>query len=1087
MKWLYAFLVILLTFSTLPIYGVNAANEIKVDMELSPTNITEGKIKAGTHTITLKLPNGEKWVNVKEKLELLKSIMVADVEQDDWNDYKKNKITVNDITVTNNELKINLPQDDTYEISNNQKITINLTPALIENWSGEVKPVSFDIFAQPELSIGGTIIDAPANDLEGKSIELTLLNAYWEENDFKNWSNLSAFLKLFEEDTDTTWSVINTLDVKDPNKFLSFKNQVDVGKYRTLVITLPKQNQSDTAETVEFNVTKFNDLVSTTNYYSIDADMDSTLHLNQASLKFNLVSSASGTLTITAPDLDEQKINDDATTVTIKFELPSNSEWNTVVGNALTKNELELLLEGFNPLNEVEQWKELKKGILASDIDTAAVVTDAQTLTLTIPQTKAYELTENQLLEFKVPGQLLKNVADIPEKQIEIKAEPKVLVTGGSAIGSISHEDLIKGGKTIELTLVNEAWISNIASNTEKRQQLLKWFDWNSLDAPTDDIEAQILAKASVKRDSNQKVTIVLPALKPFKLNGTKPQLKLNNTTELTEGAIQTESDKVIFTIQQADDVKATVTAPNGLTEFDIANSTTGFDITIELQNDSWRTDVFTKGQPNTDLTIVNSADSNQKLTYKVKDVSDKKITLTIENQKLDLSSDANFVATIPVSALSLSNYPINADVIQILDVKAEISGTAIKGLDVKDLEKGGKTLIFTLKNATFADINKIKNEDNLKKMFNNNTSIVNAIKNDSKAITVKGNKLTIKLPAITGTSGKLQLKVPKEMIIGGPYDLDVQDKDGEEFYLTIGAIATAKITDKTYTEASIQKGTAKIFIELDNAKWDPAITTNKSKKNALLKGFTVEEQDKEWDKVIDAIKARGEFTISGDTLTITIPKVSDYALTRDQVVSVKIPKSVLKEYSYDIVLDKKIEIKIPEMTPSHTFKQALTDLTKFIDDNGGLEKIRVKVPKKQIDSVQVTSIDVPGSDKLITTVIVETNDLLSTEKVAVEINSTSNDGVTVTSKQEQQGKSVYTFVFSNIPANSDLKVTLTNNEKVEVMNKKLSKGKKTFTDVPKKPLDGYYSLSSLLTDDKMLKEIFKYYSIDEIEIGTIK
>ncbi|MCP1143696.1 hypothetical protein [Lysinibacillus endophyticus] len=1109
MKWLYAFLAFMLVFSAVPFGGVSADTfDVEIDINPGTTEdyITEEGIKSSDQIITLKLPSGKKWVDVSDKQNLIRSIMVSDVETNNWEMYKKSiTATVSDeVTGDNRILTIRLPKSTNFNISKNQKIKINLTSALINEWPGEVNPKEFTIYAQPELNIGGTIVNASANELSGKTIELSLINAHWNENKFDKWISdssdgidLKTYLEAFKiSGTTKTWPVIDTLKNSDPNNFLSFKDRDNNGSNpRTLVIKLPTITQTVKSEEIEFTVPEPL-VLNQPGFYEVELGEKLI-----GTKSFIISPPASGEMNLEfTPSILEEKIINEGD-VEIDITLPEGIKWNDINGGKLSIYEKELLLGAFNPLNQQEQWNKLKKQIKNEDVNIESISpNDKRKLTLIIPTTEDYELTENQIIEFKVPPLLLEDAADLPAQQFIINAEPKVLVSGGSAIPNVSHQDLIKGGKTIELTLVNTTWKTDVASNTTKRQELLSWFNWDALGGAVDEIKKQILTKATVQRNNDQKLTIVLPGLNDFKL--VNSELNYLTTNGLTDNAIQIENlvdKKIALYVNELGNVTATINAPKGKNEFDVAKE--GYTFTITLSNDKWK---------NTEITI---QDQNEKVLSNTDFTLTKKSDSELEVKiltKLNLKEKTKFNVIIPENSLSFSTTKLTTS-FEIEDVKAEFSGTTNGSLDAKELEKGGKTIVFTLDKATFKnDITTTAIANKLDLLISPlNTEdkrlsevVIESIKksNDNKTIVVSGNKLTIKLPPITEqVSGSLEFKIPAEFIEKAPdgYDLSVQTKDGKTAVLSVGAVAGAKINDSTSNVtifvSAIKSGAAKFKIKLTNATWDPSITDNKSKQNTLLKGFSVDDQDNEWKKVLDSFKNNGKFTLiegsNGTELEIQIPAIANYELIKNQEVSIKIPKAVLADYKYDIDIKEKIIIKRPEGQKSDdTFLTALTDLPKYIEEKGGLEKIRVIVPEKKIESVQVTSINVPGTNDLISTVIVKTNS--KNEKVSVSISHQTKEGQTVTSTQEAQdtsdSKDSFTFVFSNVNPKSDIKVTLQEDNIKEELSGKLGKGKKTYSDVPKKPIHGSYSLSSLLTDEKLLKDIFKYYLPGDLQMELL-
>src|SRR5690606_4555976 len=134
---------------------------------------------------------------------------------------------------------------------------------------------------------------------------------------------------------------------------------------------------------------------------------------------------------------------------------------------------------------------------------------------------------------------------------------------------------------------------------------------------------------------------------------------------------------------------------------------------------------------------------------------------------------DAIVDLEIPAPLLTISSNPIQVpSAFKIAAVKAEISGTGIV-LDPIDVQKGGKTIVITLKNASF-----VKNPstsdmiDNITGSSTEWTKVQTALKNDSKTVTVSGNKVTIKLPAVpsyNSVSGEtVTINIPKSLLLNG-------------------------------------------------------------------------------------------------------------------------------------------------------------------------------------------------------------------------------------------------------------------------------------------------------------------------------
>ncbi|SOB90791.1 hypothetical protein SAMN05880501_101212 [Ureibacillus xyleni] len=1077
MKWLYAILAFLLVFSTITPFNVTAAGGITVELDQQDL-ITEERIVAGNQIITLDLPDDKEWVknasNNLSKLDVLISSMVADVDNDKWEEYKNTPgnitATVSSSDGSNDLLTITLKGDASFKISKNQTITINLTGALIENWPGEVEPVEFIIYAQPEISLSGSVQEASASELKGKTIELNLLNAIWDEDKLKVWTNLGPFLDRFKDKDGNTWDVVeDTLKKSDPNDFLSFEDNSHI-----LKIKLPTILAIVDTKTITFDPGDGDDL-KVAGYISMENDGDL---LNKGSLSFKINQANSGNLDPSdSVNLTEKAINNnEPSTTTITLNLPNGSSWNNITND---KYKQELLIDSFKPSSEPEEWEKIKKELKKN---TTNIVVNSNTLTITIPRVEDFTLTKDMVLKLNVPYQILPDGLKLPTQEFVIEAEPKVIISG-NATPKISHDTLIKGGKVIELTLVNANWDWDVALSTTKREALLSAFNWGDLG----DLNAgEVISKADVVRTNNQKLKITLPKLASFKLSA-NPELIFNPatiTSSLTDEDIQADKADV-FTVEALDEVKFKINAPTGINEFDFASE--GIKFTVTLTNDKWDQDVEIKGLPaptGTAPFVLKDSDVNSTLTIgSIDRKSDTVIEISVLKKDLLLFKDSVYDLTVPSNLLEFASAPKTVKAaIKIAGVKAKLEGTATGGdLDAVSLQKGGKTIIITLANAQF--IENLSVNDYLGVISSSDpltTKVKAAItsSNDPKVVVVKGNKLTIKLPAVDFSgNGTLTFNVPETLVKDSEYNIPIENNE------TIVVGGEAKVVSNTYTisQAFIKNGTT-ITLTLTDAKWDSTITTNSSKKSALMKGFTVEDQADEWKKVIDETIKTGSFVIdpnsNGTGLIITIPKVNDYSIVRNQKVSVKIPKNAFSNYKYDIPLDQLITITIPPVSINGSFEEVLSEIADLA--NNELENIRVVVPEKMVETIKVTTVDMPGEQETaVTTVETTLNSSLLNSDTTVVVSSGGQE-------VERAGDEPLVFVLSNVDFKEDLKITVTTEDKTIEIYKKIGKGKKTYSELPKNPLSGNYSLYQLLTDDKLLKDIFKYYSPSELEVGTV-
>lgn len=1042
-KFLYSFLVFLLIFTTLTPSGVQAAGET-IDLTLNREYVTVEQLNDTTsEVILINLPSTKKWKkSIANNVTAVINSMTASKYSKEWEAYKKTTGNITLTRVNDNQLKLTLKKGK-YNIAGNQEITMNITPALIENWPGSVNPVNFTIYSKPQISLGGTIFNASATDLHngGKTIDLNLFSAKWIPSSLETWTELSKVLNDFKVDG-STWSVINELKLTDPNKFIKYLND-----NQTLRITLPPIKGAISDATIGYKINATKGIKQGTHYVTTNYGVK--LHEGNP-VEFTVYGESDVAVT---SNLDEKTINT-SSDGTIELTL-QNGTWGEI--DTYKKN---LLIDALTPINQPEAWKKIKAELKANaEVDVAD-----KTLIITIPQLEDYYLTEDHQLSLVIPTHLLQDTVELPQLEFTIKAEPKVFVSG-SATPNITHEDLLKGEKTIELTVVNTIWNKKVASNSTNRENLLNWFDWDSIGMNFDEVKS----KAKVVRTSDTTVTITLPAVAPFKLVVQGLQIIPNLSDDLTNEEIQ-EKPIDVFSVESTKIVSTKVTGFSGKTEFDMAKG--GNTISITLTNDEWVSDIESKGTTLLSGFNITDDEENNLIAKSVVRKSNTEVLVTLEPFGKALTEDATFNLTIPADLLTYSSYPVkDSGTYKILDVKATLSGTASVELDAVNLKKGGKTIVITLDNATFKTDSSV---DDLLKVISSTNPLSKEVKKAlkettaNKSVVVTNNKLTFKLPAINYSgSGQIKFNIPATLLKDGQYNLSLE-KDAS---ISVGAVASVVSTTSLMDE-EINKGTT-LTLTLTGAKWDPTIATNDSKKAALLQGLTVADQAKEWAKVTAATKTKGVFELVGtNTLKVTIPAVTNYSIIREQKVSIKIPKSVLADYKYDIDMQNNLSITTGNVGNTELFSDVLPNLTKYINDNGGIQNIRVVVPEKKIETINVSNVEIDGTT--ITTIEVKT--LSDVTKATVKI---GND------IQEKPDGNSFIFVFTNLDPNSDVKISIFDGLKSEDIYKKVGKGNKTYNEVTKNPITGSYSLYTLLTDSSLFKDIFKYYAPSDLEIGV--
>ena len=452
------------------------------------------------------------------------------------------------------------------------------------------------------------------------------------------------------------------MKLADPNKFIEYLNDD-----KTLRITLPPIKGAISDATIEYKINATKGIKQGTHYTTTNYGVK--LHEGTPE-EFTVYGESDIAVT---SNLDEKTINT-SSDGTIELTL-QNGTWGAI--DTYKKN---LLIDAFIPVNQPEAWKKIKEALKALEVDDVVEVDDKK-LIITIPQLEDYYLTEDQQLSLVIPTHLLEDALELPQLEFTVKAEPKVFVSG-SATPNISHEDLLKGEKIIELTVVNTIWNKKVASNSTNRENLLNWFNWGDIGMTF----AEVKSKAKVVRTSDTTVTITLQAVAPFKLKSRDLKVTPLLSDDLTNEEIQGKPIDV-FSVESSKTVTTKVTGLSGKTEFDMANS--GNIISITLTNDEWVSDIESKGT--TLLSGFNITDDEEKnlIAKSVVRKSNTEVLITLEPFSKALTKDATFNLTVSDDLLTYSSSPVKgSETYKILDVKATLSGTASVELDAVNLKK---------------------------------------------------------------------------------------------------------------------------------------------------------------------------------------------------------------------------------------------------------------------------------------------------------------------------------------------------------------------------------------------------------------
>jgi hypothetical protein len=473
---------------------------------------------------------------------------------------------------------------------------------------------------------------------------------------------------------------------------------------------------------------------------------------------------------------------------------------------------------------------------------------------------------------------------------------------------------------------------------------------------------------------------------------------------------------------------------------------------------------------------------------------SDTVVTITLPKASgFNLSGDLTITPNIPNAVLTTASTSITASSFTVSAITAVLSGTAISApLDSSSIIAGGKTIIITLKNATWVSDDVTNNLPTLIGGFKDSDGNVLNLGITQTYVTRTSNTVvTIKLPPVPGYTGSDQaftLTILQALIVGGNKDVKATPN------LQIGWVAsgTLDVSNDKLDKLDIVDGGDTITIEVEDCTWVTDVVSNTGKLKTLLKGFTPDSDTASWNLVIAAIQAnlnKVSLNSNNTIITIKLPPVPDYDPVNEQKVSLTIPKNLLVGATENIVTGNKIKIELPSSTKRGTLQSMLDDgsLADYINEKS-LQKIILEVPVKYITSVVVgqtklddtviVSLDIyTDSDVDKVRVIVDGETYTSTKSVEAgegkkyNIGFSYKDDTTTSSSSKSSSASSIDAIIS-VSGQSDVTIKIN--------------GSKTYSLTPSTALNGSYSLYKLVNDSKLFTNILNYYIPEDIDVKTL-
>lgn len=972
-------------------------------------------------------------------------------------------------------LTIELPAVSGYDIKYDQTITVNIPSSLLADSSDRVLvPPALTVKAESEAFISGTATSANEADIVrgGRRLLISLNNGLWHDVVYNTTNREALFDCLTASSESGEWGKVKAaLKAADPASTVYISSD---GKIVTITLPAVFEYNISSAQTITLDTAALTSLVT----------VDGALKDSQPSFTIT-PSDTTAQLSGTALSAAESDIKAGGRTIIIKL---TDNQWaDDIVSN---KAKRDALFDGITARNEQAEWAKVTNALKAAGSTALALSDGNKTLTITLPEVTNYNISANQTVNITILPTLLEYSYRLNTMSFIITADKALSVAG--TVLSADESAIASGGKTVILTLTNAKWASDIATNRSKREALLDKF--TAGDSAWQEVIYAAKARGTVARNSDTKLTITLPAVPSFNISSDMAV----GFAQILAGEGLTDAD--IPAIQDAFVIKAVTgqtaaisgTIMSKTTEIDIARG--GKAIRVTLKGDAWAPDIESD-ETKRELLLSGFTETPSSSAWNsvieaatVRLVNSSTIDITLPAQpNFDIDSDINVQLSIDSSLLTTSNTVITASpAFTVYAVSATLSGTALTGVfDAPTVQKGGKTIIITLNNASWIS-DAVSDSANLNTLLNGFSGaawapIKEILLANPKNVTLRGNQITIKLPPVPGynMSGQVTLTIPKELINGANSNVSATPD------INIGASTTASISPATIPEDGITAGSAAINITLANNTWAADIASNKQKASALTKGLSASSQSDQWKKVQSALSSANPsdiIALSTDkrTLTLRFPAVTGYDIAQDQAVSLVIPKAALAVANADINAGT---FTIVSNAPSATvsLEDAVNDgtLAGWLDSMP-TTSIYIVVPAKHIYTVDTAH--TAFGTAYITDITVTTDSTVSS--VVITAGGAER---TLSDYRVSGDKRIFNAGFMGLQKGADIIINALDSGGSSIQSpiaKKLADGQTSYNEVPKNILSGSYTLHTLLKDSKLLDSILQYYTLADLHIG---
>ncbi len=439
-------------------------------------------------------------------------------------------------------------------------------------------------------TISGTVMTAPTGEANiasgGRTIVVTLDISEWQEDIITNTTRREMLFDSFVAAGAEAlqWGKVIAALKKEGASAISLSSDK-----KTITITLSEASTYDISKTQEITLTLKPELIKN----AVKAVTSVDVIKIAADVKIELGGTA------VTEGLGEGDIAGGGKTLVINLV---NGEF--AADAASNKLKRDAIFDGLIFSTNTTQGALLIQALKSAG-ETAITRNSSTKVTLSFPAVPGYDINTNDTLTVRVPyravsgssieavlvGAIRDGVAPI---QLTISARASAALGGTLLTGNVSETNVVFGGRTLEITLTDGQWVTDIETDKTKRDAL-----FSGLVTSTEATEwAKVTTalknagQSAIKRDGNNKVTITLPAVSGYNINNNQ-YVTLNIPAACIIGAKASLIAGQTITIERTATAALSGTA-YGASVNESAIRAGGKTIVITLTNATWVDDINT-------------------------------------------------------------------------------------------------------------------------------------------------------------------------------------------------------------------------------------------------------------------------------------------------------------------------------------------------------------------------------------------------------------------------------------------------------------------------------------------------------------